>query len=59
LDYGTEVFGGIEKWEGAELEKLARKTGKAILGVRKSTTNEVVMGELGWWSMKGRRDLLR
>ena len=57
LDYATEVFVDIERWEGAEV--IARKMGKAILGVRKSTANEVVMGELGWWSMKGRRDLLR
>ena len=57
LDYATEVFGGLEKWEEAEV--LARKMGKAILGVRKGTVNEVVMGELGWWRMKGRRDFLR
>jgi hypothetical protein len=32
---------------------------KAILGMRNSTVDEVVMGELGWWTMKARRDLLR
>ena len=37
--------GGVEKWE--EAERVSRKMGKAILGVRKSTVNEVVMGELG------------
>ena len=57
LDYATEVFGGLERWEEAEV--VARKMGKAILGVRKSTVNEVVAGELGWWRMKGRRDFLR
>ena len=57
LDYATEVFSGLEKWEEAEM--VARKMGKAILGVRKSTVNEVVIGELGWWRMKGRRDFLR
>jgi hypothetical protein len=57
LDYATEVFGGLEKWE--EAEELARKMGKAILGVRKGTVNEVVSGELGWWRMKARRDFLR
>ena len=45
LDYATEVFGGLERWEEAEV--VARKMGKAILGVRKSTVNEVVAGELG------------
>ena len=57
LDYAVEVFGGMDRWE--EAERLARKMGRAVLGVRKSTTNEVVMGELGWWTMKGRRDFLR
>lgn len=57
MDYATEVFGGLDGWE--EAERVARKMGRAILGVRKSTTNEVVMGELGWWTMRGRRDFLR
>ena len=57
LDYATEVFGGMERWE--EAERVARKMGRAILGVRSSTANEVVMGELGWWTMKARRDFLR
>ena len=47
----------MEKWE--EAERLARRMGRAILGVRRSTVNEVVMGELGWWTMKARRDFLR
>jgi hypothetical protein len=55
LDYATEVFGGMERWEEAEM--VARKMRKAILGMRNSTVNEVVMGELGWWTMKARRDL--
>ena len=33
--------------------------GKMILRCSEKMTNEVVLGELGWWSMKGRRDLVR
>ena len=33
--------------------------GERILGLNQSTNNEVVLGELGWWKMKARRDMLR
>ena len=33
--------------------------GKMILRCSEKMTNEVVLGELGWWEMKGRRDMLR
>ena len=56
LEYGAEVWGG-EKWE--EAEKLQREMGKRILGLKESTNNEVVLGELGWWKMKTRRDMIR
>ena len=56
LEYGAEVL-HFPNWKDPEL--LARKMGKCILGVRQSTVNEVVQGELGWWSMEGRRQLLR
>ena len=32
--------------------------GRRILGCRRSTTNEAVLGELGWWTMEERRELL-
>ena len=50
-------FGGREKWE--EAEKLQREMGKRILRLKVSTNNEVVLGELGWWKMKARRDMIR
>ena len=33
--------------------------GRRILRIRAKTTNEVIIGEMGWWTMKARRDLLR
>ena len=33
--------------------------GKRILGLKESTNNEIVLGELGWWKMKTRRDMIR
>jgi hypothetical protein len=56
LEYGAEVW-GEQKWE--EAEKLQRDMGKRILGLKESTNNEVVLGELGWWKMKTRRDMIR
>ena len=55
-EYGAEIWGD-EKWE--EMEKIQREMGKRILGLNQSTNNEVVLGELGWWTMKSRRDMLR
>ena len=48
---------GTEKWH--EAEKIQRQMGRRILGLRKNSNNEVVYGELGWWRLKTRRDLLR
>ena len=56
LEYGAEVWGG-EDWEEAEV--LQRQMGKRILNVSDYTANEVVMGQLGWLSLKARRDILR
>ncbi len=55
-EYGAEIWGD-ERWE--EMEKIQRMMGKRILGLNQSTHNEVVLGELGWWKMKARRDMLR
>jgi hypothetical protein len=55
LEYGSEIDSG--KWEDAEV--LQRKAGRRCLGVGNSVANEVVMGDLGWWSMRARREYLR
>merc|ERR1712083_1079272 len=47
------------KIDEEEAEKLQREMGKRILRLKVSTNNEVVLGELGWWKMKARRDMIR
>ena len=56
MEYGVVVW-GEEKWE--EAEKIQREMGRRILGVKTFTNNEAVLGDLGWWRMKARRDLLK
>ena len=56
IEYGAEISGAGE-WE--EAERLQREMAKRILGLKESTNNEVVLGELGWWKLKSRRDMLR
>ena len=51
----TVVWGEV-KWE--EAEQVQREMGKMILRCSSKMTNEVVLGELGWWTLKGRRDFL-
>ena len=56
LEYGTVVWGDVE-WP--EAEQVQREMGKMILRCSSKMSNEVVLGELGWWTLKGRRDFLR
>jgi len=56
LEYGAVVWGDA-KWE--EAEAVQREMGKMILRCSSKMANEVVLGELGWWTLKGRRDMLR
>ena len=49
LEYGAEVW-GEGRWEDAEI--LQRKMGRRILGHRGKSTDESVLGDLGWWRMK-------
>jgi len=56
LEYGAVVWGDVV-WE--EAEAVQREMGKMILRCSSKMANEVVLGELGWWTLKARRDLLR
>ena len=56
LEYGAAIWGEV-KWE--EAEAIQREMGKMILGCSTRMANDVVLGELGWWRLKARRDLLR
>jgi hypothetical protein len=55
LEYGAEVDSG--KWEEAEV--MQRWAGRMCLGVGREVPNEAVMGDLGWWTVQGRREYLR
>ena len=59
MEYGAEVWCecGNSLWE--EAEKIQREMARRILGCSSKTACEVLLGELGWWTMKGRRDMLR
>ena len=53
LEYGCEIWGD-EKWD--EGERVQREMGRRILRCNGKTTNEAVLGELGWWRLQTRRD---
>lgn len=55
MEYGAEV--DSEAWEEAEV--LQRMAGRMCLGVGRSVPNAVVMGEMGWWTVRARREYLR
>ena len=55
LEYGAEVDSG--RWE--EAETLQRMAGRMCLGVGMEVPNAVVMGDLGWWTVRARREYLR
>src|SRR4051812_19767259 len=44
-------------WE--EGERVQREMGRRILRCHGKTTNEAVLGELGWWKLRTRRDFLK
>ena len=44
-------------WE--EAEKLQREVAKTILSAPTRTANEAVLGNLGWWKLRARRDKAR
>ena len=55
VEYAGELEGGA--WE--EAERIQLLAGRLVLGVGKEMANEVVRGDLGWWTLRGRRDCLR
>ncbi|MFN9111615.1 MAG: hypothetical protein ACK5XN_16245, partial [Bacteroidota bacterium] len=56
LEYCAEVHGD-SSWK--EAERIQYDMGRRILRCSRSTPEVAIRGELGWWSMKGRRDLAR
>ena len=55
LEYGGELERG--KWE--EAERLQRFAGRMVLGVGNSVADEVVLGELGWWTVAAKLEMKR
>ena len=56
LEYAAEIWGENE-WKEAEI--LQRTVAKRILGMKERAANEAVLGDLGWWPLKARRDMIR
>ena len=56
LEYAAEIWGEKE-WKKAEI--LQRTMAKRILGMKQRTSNEAALGDLGWWPLKARRDMIR
>lgn len=59
LLYGSEVWEPyinqtFEKWDSNSIEKVHLHYMKRLLGVNRSTTNVLVRGELGRYSLKGK-----
>ena len=54
LEYSCEIW-GFDKFEDAE--KIQWDMGKRILRCPTKTTNAAVTGDLGWWTLQGRRNL--
>ena len=53
LEYAAEVWGGGD-WKQAE--QIQNKAGRILLGLSKNTSGEVPRGELGWLSLRARRE---
>ena len=53
LDYAAEVWGGGD-WKQAE--QIQNRVGRTLLGLSKNDAGEVARGELGWLSLKARRE---
>lgn len=56
LEYAAEIW-GESNWKEADI--LQRTVAKRILGMKERTANEAVLGDLGWWPLKARRDMIR
>jgi hypothetical protein len=59
LDWGAEVWPTKRDNIWTEAEQLQKDMMKRILGCDRSTGCEAVRGEMGWWTMHGRRIMLR
>jgi hypothetical protein len=56
LEYGCEIWGDSTWKQGEELQKLVAKR---ILRCPMNVADEAALGELGFWTLKARSDMLR
>jgi hypothetical protein len=56
LEYGAQIWGDEEFEEG---EKIQREMGRRILRCHGKTSNAAVLGELGWWKLRTRREFIK
>ena len=56
LEYGCEIWGDSTWKQGEELQKLVAKR---ILRCPMNMADEAALGELGFWTLKARSDMLR
>ena len=54
IEYAAEIWGGGD-W--VEADRIQNAVGRALLGLCRCTSVEVARGELGWLTMKARRDI--
>jgi hypothetical protein len=61
LEYGAEVIQYSKNASGSwpEADQIQMQMGRRILGCHPRTANAAVKGDLGWQSLKARRDMLR
>ena len=59
LEYGAEIMNTVGDYKWNEAEALMRKVGRLILKCGRTLPNDAIAAELGWMTMKGRRQLLR
>ena len=54
LEYAAEILAG-ENWPQAE--QIQYWVGRILLNLQRGTAREVVRGELGWCSLRARREI--
>ena len=57
MEYGAEIWEDERSWKEAEV--VQRKVMRYILKAKKGTTNAAVHGDLGWPTLKTRRQVLK
>ena len=58
-EYGAEIWPSQKDNTWDKAEGLQKEMGRRILRLAKQTSEVVIRGELGWWTLRGRRILLR